>query len=120
AAAETASSPTTWNEFVFGLLGEGEVLLDDFSLLESPTGTRRQLLQNGSFENGLNAWRFLGNHRQAEVITDPSNAANHVLHLVTKGDTEHMHNHAETTYTNGIVLANGTEYEISFRAKWLG
>ena len=119
AAVEPAASPTTWNEFVFGLLGPGEVLLDDISVIESPSGPRRQVLQNGSFETGLTAWRFLGNHRRAEVITDPSNAANHVLHLTTGGDTEHMHNHAETTLANGVTITNGIEYEISFKAKWL-
>jgi hypothetical protein len=118
-ANELAASPTTWNEFVFGLLGAGEVLLDDFSVIESPGGAHKQLLQNGSFENGSNSWRFLGNHRHAEVIVDPANAANHVLHLVTDGDTEHMHNHVETTLTNNLPVTNGRQYEISFRAKWL-
>ena len=118
-ANEAAASPTTWKEFVFGLLGAGEVLLDDFSVIESPSGGRRQLLQNGSFENSSNSWRFLGNHRHAEVIVDPSNAANHVLHLVTDGDTEHMHNHVETTLTNNLPVTTGLQYEISFRAKWL-
>jgi hypothetical protein len=119
ATAEPAASPTTWREFVFGLLGEGEVWLDDFSVIENPNTVRKQLLQNGTFENGLSAWRFLGNHRRAEVIVDPSNGANHILRLVTDGDTEHMHNHAETTLTNNLSITNGVEYEISFRAKWI-
>jgi hypothetical protein len=118
-ANEAAASPTTWKEFVFGLLGAGEILLDDFSVIESPSGAHTQLLQNGSFENGSTSWRFLGNHRHAEVIVDPSDAANHVLHLVTDGGTEHMHNHVETTLTNNLPVANGLQYEISFRAKWL-
>jgi hypothetical protein len=118
-ATEVAASPTAWKEFVFGLLGAGDVLLDDFSVIESPSGAHKQLLQNGSFENGSNSWRFLGNHRHGDVIVDPSNGANHVLHLVTDGDTEHMHNHAETTLTNNLPATNGLQYEISFRAKWL-
>ena len=118
-ANETASSPTKWREFVFGLLGAGEVLLDDFSVIESPGTANRQLLQNGSFENGASAWRFLGNHRLAEVIGDPGNPANHVLHLGATSDTEHMHNHIETTLTNNLPVTNGLSYEISFRAKWL-
>ncbi len=118
-ANEAANSPTKWNEFDFGLLGEGEVLLDDFSVIEDPNGAHRQLLQNGSFENGSTSWRFLGNHRHAEVIVDPSNPANHILHLVTDGDTEHMHNHVETTLANNLPVTNGLVYQISYHAKWL-
>ncbi|HTD68714.1 MAG TPA: lamin tail domain-containing protein, partial [Candidatus Limnocylindria bacterium] len=119
AALEPAASPTQWNEFVMGLLGEGEVLLDDISVLENPTGTRRQMLQNGTFETGLNAWRTIGTHRQSQVIVDPANAANKVLRLVATGDTEHRHNQASTTLTNGLAIVNGNEYEISFKAKWI-
>jgi hypothetical protein len=120
AAVEPAASPTTqWKEFIFGMLGEGEVWLDDFSVIENPLTVRRQLLQNGGFENGPAAWRFLGNHRRATVITDPANGANHILRLVADGDTEHMHNQASTTLTNNLGITNGVEYEISFRAKWI-
>ncbi len=119
ATVETASSPTLWNEFVLGLIGEGEVLLDDVSVVESPSGTPVQLLQNRTFETGATAWRIIGNHRSSEVIVDPDNAANHVLRLVSDGYTEHMHNHAETTLANGASVVNGREYQISFRAKWV-
>ena len=119
AAAEPAASPSLWKEFVLGLLGEGEIWLDDVSVLETPTGVRRQLIQNGNFEAGLSAWRVLGTHRWSEVIIDPANPANHVLRVVTSGDTEHMHNHVETTLANGAAITNGTDYEISFRAKWI-
>lgn len=119
ATAEPAASPTIWNEFVLGLLGEGEVLLDDISVLESPGTLNRQLIQNGSFETGLTAWRILGNHRRSQVIVDPTNAGNRVLRLVAGGETEHMHNHAETTLASGATIVNGTQYQISFRAKWL-
>ena len=119
ATVETASSPTLWKEFVLGLIDEGEVLLDDVSVIQSPSGVARQLLQNSTFETGTNAWRIIGNHRRSEVITDPDNAGNHVLRLVSDGYTEHMHNHAETTLANSTAVTNGLEYEISFRAKWV-
>ena len=119
ATAETANSPTLWKEFVLGLIGEGEVLLDDLSLVEAPAGAATQLIQNGTFESGTNAWRIIGNHRHSEVIDDPDNAANHVLRLVASGYTEHMHNHAETTLANGAAVIIGREYQISFRAKWV-
>ncbi len=119
ATAEPAASPTQWNEFVMGLLGEGEVLIDDISVLENPAGTRRQLLQNGTFETGLNAWRTIGTHRKSQVVVDPTNPGNKVLRLVATGDTEHRHNQASTTYASGLTVMNGTEYEISFKAKWV-
>ena len=121
AAAETAGSPPpTWRELVLGFLTEGEALLDDISVLELPsTGAPKELLQNGSFENGRTSWRFLGTHRHSEVIVDPDNPGNHVLHLVATGPTEHMHNHVETTFAGSASVVNGRVYQISFRAKWL-
>jgi hypothetical protein len=119
ATVEAASSPTLWKEFVMGLLDDGEVLLDDVSVVESPSGAARQLIQNGSFETGTAAWRIIGNHRRSEVVTDPDNVGNRVLRLVSDGCTEPMHNHAETTLAGGAAVTNGLEYEISFRAKWI-
>ena len=119
ATAETAPSPTLWKEFVLGLLDAGEVLLDDISVIDQPSSVATQLIQNGNFENGLTGWRGLGDHKTS-VITDPNNAANHVLRLVATSSTEHMHNHVEITLANGASVVNGHEYEISFRAKWIG
>ena len=120
AAAETAGSPTTWRELVLGFLTEGEALLDDISVVELPSGgAPKELLQNGSFENGGTSWRFLGTHRHSEVIVDPDHAGNHVLHLAATGPTEHMHNHVETTFAGSASIVNGRVYQISFRAKWL-
>jgi hypothetical protein len=119
ATVEPANSPSVWKEFVMGLLDEGEVLIDDLSVIQSPGGANRQLIQNGKFENGRAAWRFLGTHRLCDVIVDPGNAANHVLRLVSTGNTDHMHNHIETTLTNNTAITNGLEYQITFRAKWI-
>ena len=119
AAAASDNGPTRWNEFIFGLLDAGEVLLDDFSVIENPGSTGREILQNGNFENGGATWRFLGTHRNASVITDPDQPSNHVLHLAADGPTEHMHNHVETTLAGNLPIQNGRTYRISFRAKWL-
>lgn len=119
ATVEAASSPAIWREFVMGLLGGGVVLLDDLRVVESPSGAARPLLQNGTFEMGAAAWRFLGNHSRCTVVADPDNGANRVLRLESDGDTEHMHNHAETTLAGGAAVINGLEYEVSFRAKWI-
>ncbi len=119
AVAANRLGPTLWNEFVLGLLDAGECLLDDLRVTENPSGTAVDLLQNGDFESGLSAWRALGNHSQSRVEIDPDNPANHVLHLVATGPTEHLHNHLETTLAGGRSVTDGLEYEVTFRAKWL-
>jgi hypothetical protein len=107
-----------WREFVFGLLGDGEVLLDDISVLEDPDGTRIQMLQNTSFDSGLTSWRALGNH-QGTVIAEPGAPGNQVLRLVATGGTDHDSDHVETTLAAGRSVVNGRTYEISFRARWV-
>jgi hypothetical protein len=119
AASATASPDTQWREFVFGLLAGGECLIDDMSLIQNPTTTPLQFLDNGNFEAGITGWRVLGNHGRSFVEPEPGNPGNKVLHLVASGAQEHMHNHIEATFPGGRSIANGTQYEISFRAKWL-
>jgi hypothetical protein len=118
------SDPTRYNEFVFGLLNAGEWLIDDISVVEEPDGLGRELIQNGSFESGgSEKWRLLGNHSRFEVVDDPTQAGNKVLRVTATGPTEHMSNHAETTLrfgNNYVSISERREYEISFRAKWLG
>ena len=116
-----------WEEFLMGFLTDGEVLLDDISVVQDPAGAAVELIQNGSFDadpvgDEASAWRIIGNHRHSEVITDPVDPANQVLRFVGTGATEHMHNHAETTLKDGnslVTIQNGQTYRISFRAKWI-
>lgn len=118
--AEPSFGPdATWREFVLGLIDSGEVLLDDIRVVEDPDGARTQLLINGSFSQGLLGWRLLGNHH-GEVMADPDDPANMVLHLTAKGPTEHWSNHAEATLASNRSIANGRVYEISYRARWVG
>jgi hypothetical protein len=119
AVAKNVLGPTLWKEFVIGLLDAGECLIDDLSVVESPATAPAQMLQNGSFETGMAAWRALGDHNRSAVETEPGNPANHVLHLIATGPTEHMHNHLETTLAGGKSVVEGREYQVSFRAKWL-
>ena len=70
-APSVSNDPVQWNEFIFGLLGTGSVMIDDVSVIENPTGTPRQLIQNGGFDSGASTWRFLGTHSRGSVITDP-------------------------------------------------
>ena len=112
------SYPAVWNELVMGLLSDGEMLIDDLSVIENPDGVRKELLQNGSFDEDLGHWRIIGNH-YGSIVPDPDNPSNKVLHFKATGATEHMHNHAETTFTGNTPLTLGKEYEISFRARWI-
>ena len=57
--AAADGGPKLWNEFVVGLVNNGEVLLDDISVIESPDTAPREFIQNGSFENGAAAWRIM-------------------------------------------------------------
>ena len=121
-----SNNPATYNEFILGLLDAGEVLLDDISVRENPSGVATQFIQNGTFQadaigGAANRWRIIGTHH-GTVIADPDNAANRVLRLVATGPAEHMANHAETTLKAGAnfeTILLGTEYEISFKAKWI-
>ncbi|PAZ03904.1 MAG: hypothetical protein CAK88_13330 [Verrucomicrobiia bacterium AMD-G2] len=119
AAASSVGPDSQWREFIFGLLDRGDVLIDDISVIENPDGAATQMLANGNFQNGTTGWRFLGNHRHASIVNDPTNASNQVLFLSSLGATEHMHNHVETTLAAGRSITNGLVYEISYRARWL-
>ena len=99
-----------------GLLANGVMLLDDIAVIETPSTTPTNLIQNGTFETGTNKWRIIGNHH-GEVIDDPDQPGNKVLKLTSTGSTEHMSNHGETTLAGGRDTVNGREYLITFRAK---
>jgi len=120
ATASSVGPDNQWREFIFGLLDGGDVLLDDITVIENPDSTAVPMIANGDFSSGTAGWRFLGNHRHAEVIDDPGQPGNPVLHLSAKGPTEHMHNHVETTLASGRQVVNGRVYEIRYRARWLG
>jgi hypothetical protein len=120
AVAQSVIGTPEWNDLCLDLLTDGECLIDDISVIESPTSHPVQFLANGNFENGSTGWRFLGTHIQSRVEVDPSNPTNHVLHLISTGPAEHhMLNHIETTFANGHKVTDGNLYQISFRAKWL-
>ena len=114
-----SGQPTTWQDLIVGLQSAGECLIDDLSVIESPTNNPVQVIANGDFENGLAGWRVLGTHNQSRIETDPDNAGNHVLRVVATGPQEHMHNHIERTLNAGRTITPGREYQITYRARWL-
>ncbi len=109
--------PTQWNDFVMGLLGGGECLVDDLQVVDLSSNSL-PIIANGNFEDGDSGWRMIGTHTRSRVIVDPENPANHVLHIVASGPQEHMHNHIERTLINSPVV-NGHNYQISYRARWI-
>ena len=117
-AGYSANPDGLWNEFVLGLLDGGEVLLDDVRVVDLSNGNQ-QLIQNTTFDPDLTKWRVTGNHR-AEVVNDPSNPANKVMRLIATGPVNEVSNHAETTLAGNTPVVNGHEYEISYRARWVG
>ncbi len=122
-AMEDVYGRALFHEFLFGLLSEGEFLIDDIRVLEDPSGAATELIQNGTFEGDTigrspDKWRIIGNH-SGTVVEDPTQPGNKVLHVVATGAMAHVHDHAETTFANGGRIQDGAEYEISFRAKWL-
>ena len=115
-AASSRGPDNQWREFNMGLLSDGEILIDDISVIENPGGGAVQKLSDTTFNNPA-AWKLVGNHRHGEIIDDPDTPGNKVLRIVATGATEHMHNQIFTKLSSPI--SNGTEYEISFRARWV-
>lgn len=108
-----------WKEFVVGLLDAGVVLIDNLSVMEDPGGAAVERIQNGTFDGGTtDGWRIVGNHRHSHVVADPENPQNKVLRLVATGSSEHMHNHAETTFIGNNAISNGKTVKISYSARW--
>jgi len=113
-----------FHEFVMGLLDEGQVLLDNISVIENPYTDPVELIQNGTFEADQidslpEKWRIQGTHERSRIIHDPDNPQNKVLHLVADGPTNYLCNHAETTLAGGRTVVDGREYMISYDAKWI-
>jgi hypothetical protein len=119
AARSPVGNDDTWKEFVFGMLSEGEALLDDLHIVEDPDGTPVEMLEGGDFEAPLTGWRLIGTHGESHLDTDPDDAGNGVLRIIATGSTEHMHNQISATLSNGLSVQNGRTYEISFRARWV-
>src|SRR6185503_18282235 len=52
----TPAPDTVWRDLVFGLQSAGECLIDDISVIESPTNGPIQFIANGNFESDLAGW----------------------------------------------------------------
>ena len=119
ATAAADGGPVNFNEFVLGLLDEGEVLVDDLVVTSQPgTGSATVIVAGGDFSSGATAWRMRGTHRTSAIVAEPGNAGNQVLRVTSTGGTDVLHNCIEITLNGNTPIVDGREYEISFRAKW--
>ena len=112
-------SAVNFQEFRLGLLNEGVFLIDDIKVIQRPGIDNLDLMQNGDFELGDTAWRFVGTHGGSQVIVDPDNPSNNVLRVEVTGARHYVNDIIESTLAGGASVVNGWNYEISYRAKWI-
>ncbi len=97
------------------LLGEGECLLDDVEVFETPAGAN--LVPNPDFESGLDGWVVMGNHVRSSLETQGGYASGQSLHIraSSRGDTGANRIRAElsTSPTPGQTVT------IRAKARWL-
>lgn len=100
------------------ILRKGMVALLTLSLILTSLGTlgfavnaaaNNNSLVNGNFENGTNGFNKSGAITTFEVIADPDNSNNHVLHAVGAGG-----------YYQTVTVQKNTDYVWSFRMKDIG
>jgi hypothetical protein len=113
---ERTGTATSSRLYIY-LLGVGECLIDDVSII--PGGGSTEHVQNGGFENPLNTsnWTPTGNHSTSFQTDEESHSGNYCLHLVATG--------TGGSYTNSVnqylspSLVQGESYKLSFWAKHL-
>ena len=119
----SGSSSDRYHELILGMLDDGQVLIDDVSVLEHGVGGIERI-QNGSFDSDALGstpahWRIAGNH-SGRVLPDPEDPNNQVLKLTATGSLEDRYNHAETTFADDARIRDGVNYRISYRVRWQG
>ncbi|MEM7232318.1 MAG: lamin tail domain-containing protein [Planctomycetota bacterium] len=106
----------TDSEFHIYLMGAGEVLIDDLSLLR--VGSDRELLTNGAFdgEDALSGWRIEGTHIRSQLEIGGGPDGSNALRIVAskRGDTRANRLETQTSPSLGAG-----EYRIRFKARWL-
>jgi hypothetical protein len=106
--------------FEFLLLEAGECLIDDLEI-RLPDG--RSLFRDG-FDGAAGAWQGLGTHKRSAIEHDADRgvdrgvaAADPCLRLIADGRGNSRHNYVFRELP--FEPEPGTEYEVSFRARWL-
>ena len=110
-----------FDELRVGFLQAGRCLMDNVSVIEDPDGPKRQLVRNRTFGSLFapitsSGWRLLGTHSLSEAVSEPDTGS--VLKIEAASTMNYLNNLCEADLTSPIQI--GTDYEISFDAKWLG
>lgn len=122
--ADRAEPAHQFSRIGHGVVESGEVWIDNLSVIEDPSGTAVELMQNGTFQNDTPGttgvrWRALGTHQESRVMVDPANPENKVLRLLASGRMNYLSNHLESTLANNAKVTDGRTYQVSFDAKWI-
>ncbi len=113
---ERTGSATSSRLYIY-LLGAGECLIDDVSIV--PAGGTTQHVQNGGFEapfDGSN-WTPTGNHSTSFRTDEDSHSVDYSLHLVATGAGGGSGNSVNQYVSPDLVV--GESYTLSFWAKHL-
>ncbi len=81
---ETSAASATGDVLYFYLNGEGEVLIDDVSLVPGEGG--ENLIANGDLEAGEAGWVKLGNHSTSTRIQTEAHSGTGCMKIVSTGD----------------------------------
>jgi len=114
------------SELHLHLLGAGEMLIDDISLVYSQSSARgtagqeyrkgKDVLKDGSFETGLKNWVVVGNHVQSHAIDTDKKKGAKCLKIVATGCGDTGPNHIEQSIFTPV--RGNAMCTISFWAKW--
>ncbi len=113
---ERTGTATSSRLYIY-LLGAGECLMDDVSIV--PAGGGEEHVQNGGFENPLDGsdWTPTGNHATSFRTDEDSHSGGYCMHLVATGGGESSSNSVNEYLSPDLV--DGQSYTLSFWAKHL-
>ena len=105
----------TPNELQVLMLGAGESLVDDLSVVR--LGETLNRVPNGSFESGTAGWLIEGNHVYSHQETNEGWTGSASLHLIATGGGDNIANRIETDLSAALVA--NQDAIISLQARWL-
>jgi spore coat protein H len=113
---ERTGSATSSRLYIY-LLGAGECLIDDVSIV--PAGAGEEHVQNGGFENPLDGtnWTPTGNHSTSFQTNEASHSGGYCLRLAATGAGAGSGNSVNQYLLPNLV--DGQSYTLSFWAKYL-
>ena len=95
------------------LLGEGECLIDNIEVVSAG----KNLLANGTFENGVAGWIFDGNHEASTLESGEGYNSARSLHVRATGDGDCNANRIRASLTSAIKV--GAVATLRAKVRWL-